>query len=47
MYVCWTECASKFGKLSSGHRTEKGQFSQRKAMPKMFKLLHNYTHLTC
>ena len=20
---------------------------QRKAMPKMFKLLHNYTHLTC
>ena len=30
--------ASKFGKLSSGHRTEKGQFSfqsQRKAMPKI------------
>ena len=30
--------ASKFGKLSSGHRTGKGQFSfqsQRKAMPKM------------
>ena len=29
--------ASKFGKLSSGHRTEKGQFSfqsQRKTMPK-------------
>ena len=29
-------CASKFGKLSSGHRTGKGQFSfqsQRKAMP--------------
>ena len=29
--------ASKFGKLSSGHMTEKGQFSfqsQRKAMPK-------------
>ena len=29
--------ASKFGKLSSGSRTEKGQFpfqSQRKAMPK-------------
>ena len=29
--------SSKFGKLSSGHRTEKGQFSfqsQRKAMPK-------------
>ena len=32
-----TQHASKFGKLSSGHRTEKGQFSfqsQRKAMPK-------------
>ena len=31
------QCASKFGKLSSGHRTGKGQFSfqsQRKAMPK-------------
>ena len=34
---CCTEYASKFGKLSSGHRTGKGQFSfqsQRKAMPK-------------
>ena len=37
---CHTGCtqyASKFGKLSSGHRTGKGQFSfqsQRKAMPK-------------
>ena len=32
-----TQCASKFGKLSSGHRTGKGQFSsqsQRKVMPK-------------
>ena len=32
-----TQNASKFGKLSSGHRTGKGQFSfqsQRKAMPK-------------
>ena len=30
-------CRNKFGKLSSGHRTGKGQFSfqsQRKAMPK-------------
>ena len=36
-------------KLSSGHRTGKGQFSfqsQRKAMPKMFKLPHN-SHFTC
>ena len=34
---CCTQHASKFGKLSSGHRTGKGQFSfqaQRKAMPK-------------
>ena len=32
---CCTQYASKFGKLSSGHRTGKGQFSfqsQRKAM---------------
>ena len=32
-----TQCVSKFGKLSSGHRTGKGQFSfqsQRKAMPR-------------
>ena len=35
---CCTQYASKFGKLSSGHRTGKGQFSfqsQRKAMPKI------------
>ena len=34
---CYTQYASKFGKLSSGPRTGKGQFSfhsQRKAMPK-------------
>ena len=40
----------ELGKLSSGHRTEKGQFSfqfKRKTMPRMFKLPHNYTHLTC
>ena len=40
----------KIGKLSSDHRTGKGQFSfqsQRKAMPRMLKLLHNFTHLTC
>ena len=33
----YTQYASKFGKLSSGHGTGKGQFSsqsQRKAMPK-------------
>ena len=34
---CCPQYASKFGKLSSGHSTGKGQFSfqsQRKAMPK-------------
>ena len=34
---CYTQYASKFGKLSSNHRTGKGQFSfqsLRKAMPK-------------
>ena len=37
LWRCCTQYASKFGKLSSGHRTGKGQFSfqsQRKAMPK-------------
>ena len=41
--------ASKFGKLSSGHRTGKGQSSfqsQRKAMPKNAQVLHNWTHVT-
>ena len=43
---CCTQYASKFGKLSSGYRTGKGQFafqSQRKAM---LKLLHDCTHHT-
>ena len=34
---CCSQYVSKFGKLSSGHRTGKGQFSlqcQRKAIPK-------------
>ena len=37
LHSIWKLSASKFGKLSSGHRTGKGQFSfqsQRKAMPK-------------
>ena len=37
LWKCCTQYASKFGKLSSGHRTGKGQFSfqsQIKAMPK-------------
>ena len=38
---CCTQYISKFGKLSSGHRTGKGQFSfqsQRKARPKNAKI---------
>ena len=37
LWKCCTQYGSKLGKLSSGHRTGKGQFSfqsQRKAMPK-------------
>ena len=37
LWKCYTQYSSKFGKLNSGHRTGKGQFSfqsQRKAMPK-------------
>ena len=37
LWKCCTQDASKFGKLSSGHRTGKGQFSfqyQRRAMSK-------------
>ena len=43
LWKCCTQYASKFGKLSSGHRTGKGQFSfqsQRKAMPQIPKLPH-------
>ena len=50
--MCFTHYASKFGKLSSGHRTGKGQFSfqsQRKAMPKNIQItiqLHSFHILT-
>ena len=46
---CCTQYASKFGKLSSGHRTGKGQFSfqsQRKAMPKNVQTTAQLCHLT-
>ena len=49
LWTCCTDCVSKFGKLSSGHRTGKDQFSfesQRRAVPKMFKLLNNCSHCT-
>ena len=41
--------ASKFGKLSSGHRTGKHQFSfqpKERQCQRMLKLPHNCTHLT-
>ena len=44
-----TQYASKFGKLSSGHRTGKGQFHsnpKERQCQRMLKLLHNCTHLT-
>ena len=47
---CCTQYASKYGKLSSGHRTGQDQFlfqSQRRAMRRMLKLPHNCSHLTC
>ena len=41
---CCTQYAHKFGKLSNGHRTGKGQFSlqpKEGQCQRMFKLLHN------
>ena len=49
LWKCCTQYASKFGKLSSGCGTGKCQFSfqsQKRQRQKMFKLLHNCTHLT-
>ena len=43
---CCTKYASKFGKLSSGHRTGKGQFSFQSQRKAMLTLPHNCTHLT-
>ena len=40
----------KFEKLSSGHRTGKGQFSfqsQRRVMPNNVKTTAEFTHFTC
>ena len=47
---CCPQYVSQFGKLSSGHRTGKAQYSfqfQRRAMPKMLKVSFNYTHFIC
>ena len=46
---CCTKYANKFGTLSSGHRTGKGQFNsnpKERQCQRMFKLLHNCTHFT-
>ena len=51
LWKCFTQYASKFGKLNSGHRTGKGQFSfqsQRRAMPKNVQVivqLHSFLML--
>ena len=45
---CPTQYASKFGKLSNGHRTVKVSFHsnpKEEQCQRMFKLLHNCTHL--
>ena len=46
---CCTYCASKSGKLSSGHRTKVSfHFSPKERQcQRMYKLPHNCTHLTC
>ena len=50
LWKCCTQYASKFGKLSSGHRTGESQFSfqfQRKVMPKNAQTttqLHSISH---
>ena len=46
---CCTQYASKFGKLSSGHRTGKCHFHsnpKKRQCQRMLKLPHNCTHLT-
>ena len=50
LWKCCIQHASKSGKLSSGHRTGRGQLSfqlKEGQCQRMFKLPHNCTHLTC
>ena len=50
LWKCCTQYASKFGKLSCGPRTGKGQFHsnpKERQCQRMLKLPHNCTHLTC
>ena len=47
---CCTQYASKFGKLSSRHRTAKDSFHsnpKERQCQRMFKLLYSCTYLTC
>ena len=48
VWKCCTQYVSKFGKLSGGHRTGKGFHSspKQRQCQRMFKLLHDDTHLT-
>ena len=49
LWKCRSQYASKFGKLSSDHRTGKVSFPsspKERQCQRMFKLLHNYTHFT-
>ena len=50
LWKCCTQYASKFGKLSSGHRTGKVSFHsnpKERQCPRMFKIPHSCIHLTC
>ena len=47
---CCNQYTRKFGKLSDGQRTGKGQFSiqlEERQCQRMLKLPHNSTHCTC
>ena len=45
LWKCCTQYASKFGKLSSGHRTGKGQFSFQSQIKAMSRNIQTTTHL--
>ena len=50
LWICCTQYASNFEKLSSGNTTGKGQFSfqpKERQCQRMLKLPHSSTHLTC
>ena len=50
LWKCYIQYASKFGKLSSGHRTGKVCFHsnpKERQCQTMLKLPHNCSHLTC